>query len=266
MRGFDAKEYWENRLKMDFSLRGSGFSGLGKWYNYWMYRIRRRVFLKVVRSLRLDLAIASVLDVGSGTGFYLNRWKEIGVSKISGLDFSDTAIRELRLRYPTYKFFRMDIGDSTVPIDGMSFDAISAFDVLFHIIDDRRFERSIRNIVYLLKPDGVLIFSDNYLHNGPIRAQHQVCRSLQYIESKLLANGLKIVGRVPMFYLMNVPFDSNSLILKIYWRIVAAAVSRSEFLGFVIGAITFPIELWCVSFFRESPTTELMICRKTNKA
>ena len=43
-----------------------------------MYKIRRQVVIREVRSLGVDCSHASILDVGSGTGFYLEIWKELG--------------------------------------------------------------------------------------------------------------------------------------------------------------------------------------------
>ena len=38
-----------------------------------------------VRSLGVDCSHASILDVGSGTGFYLAIWKELGCKSYPGL-------------------------------------------------------------------------------------------------------------------------------------------------------------------------------------
>ena len=71
-KGFDPKAYWESRLSDEYSLAGVGYSGLGLSYNRWLYRIRKRVFRRTVRGFLVgDPGAARVLDVGSGTGFYI---------------------------------------------------------------------------------------------------------------------------------------------------------------------------------------------------
>ena len=64
-----------------------------------MYKIRRQVVIREVRSLGVDCFYASIL-VGSGTGFYLEIWKELGCKKLSGIDITSTAIENLAIKYP----------------------------------------------------------------------------------------------------------------------------------------------------------------------
>ena len=72
----------ENRVKKNYGLDGTGLIGLGIRYDRWMYKIRRQVVIREVRSLGVDCYNASILDVGSGTGFYLEIWKELGCRKL----------------------------------------------------------------------------------------------------------------------------------------------------------------------------------------
>ena len=69
--GFDAKKYWELRLESNYGLHGVGYLGLGRYYNNWLYRIRRKAFFKSVSDIRLDSASCSIIDIGSGTGFFV---------------------------------------------------------------------------------------------------------------------------------------------------------------------------------------------------
>jgi SAM-dependent methyltransferase len=263
MTTINLENYWETRLKKSFGPEGVGYLGLGRQYNNWLYKVRRRVFNSQMRSAKIDLSEAEVLDIGSGVGFYIDRWKELGVKKVIGTDITNVAVEALKKKYPKDEFFRMDIGDDLASIAHRRFDVASAFDVLFHIVDDARFEKAIQNIHSLLKSDGLFVFSDNFLHGETIRAEFQVSRSLHGIEKVLSANGFKIVARVPMFFLMNYPVDSKNRLLKRIWRTMAKVISIHEFCGFLIGALLYPVELVCLALIKESPTTEMMICRKT---
>ena len=73
-----SRVFWEQRLGEDWTLSGVGYQALGRPFNTWMYRVRRSVFLREVSALKLPLQTARVLDVGSGTGFYVRRWQELG--------------------------------------------------------------------------------------------------------------------------------------------------------------------------------------------
>src|SRR5215217_7388946 len=110
MSGFDARAYWERRLSEQFTLDGVGYAGLGRSFNAWMYRVRRRVFLQTVKPLLNDPAATDVLDIGSGTGFYVDRWHELGVRSLTGSDLTDTAMARLTDRYPGDRFVRFDAG------------------------------------------------------------------------------------------------------------------------------------------------------------
>jgi SAM-dependent methyltransferase len=263
MATINLENYWENRLKKSFGPEGVGYLGLGRQYNNWLYKVRRHVFNSQMRAAKIDLSEAEVLDIGSGAGFYIDRWKELGVKKVVGTDITNVAVEALKTKYPSDEFFRVDIGGELASIAHRRFDIVSAFDVLFHIVDDARFEKAIQNIYLLLKPGGLFALSDNFLHGDTIRADFQVSRSLYDIEKVLLASGFQIVKRVPMFFFMNYPVDSKNRLSKMLWRMMAKAISLHEIFGFLIGALLYPVELVGLALIKESPTTEMMICRKT---
>ncbi len=257
------ENYWEDRLRKSFGTEGVGYFGLGRQYNDWLYRIRKRVFNSAMISAGIDLQDANVLDIGSGTGFYIDCWKGLGAKKITGTDITRVAVDELQKKYPDDKFIRLDIGDELGALKQCRFSIVSAFDVLFHIVDDTRFEQAIQNINTLLHPDGLFILSDNFLHGKTIRADFQVSRSLQDIEKVLSLCGFKIVARVPMFFFMNYPVDSKSYLLKKLWRMMAKIISIHEICGFLIGALLYPLELLGLALIKEGLSTEMMICRKS---
>lgn len=256
---FNPREYWEATLRKNFNVRGVGHSGLGIQYNTWMYKVRKYVFTHQLRSLP-GLASAEVLDIGSGTGFYIERWNQLGVKSVTGSDITDVSVEELKKRFPESEFYQIDIGDALALSE--EYDVVSAFDVLFHIVEDNRFEKAIQNIYSLLRPGGFFIFSDNFLHGAPERAVNQVSRSLEDITKTLEKTGFHIVKRVPMFVLMSSPIDSKNWLHKSLWRIVKYCIARSEVVGFVVGAVLFPVEVVLASLLEESPTTEMMICEK----
>src|ERR1039458_1341647 len=96
---FDPNRYWEQRLTDAYTLGSVGWIGLGESFNRWMYAVRKRVFSRVARESIDDLSDMRVLDVGSGTGFYLNAWRELGVRDLSGSDLTSTAVTGLRTAF-----------------------------------------------------------------------------------------------------------------------------------------------------------------------
>lgn len=262
----EVKGYWERRFQSGPSLDTVGWLGLGLAFNRWMYRVRARIFrTRVRRALRvcgIAPRTAKVLDVGSGSGFYLDLWQRMGVRRVFGCDLTQAAVGKLQALFPGVEVSQADIGDERVPFEPGSFDAISCMDVLFHIVDDARYERAIRTCASLLRPGGILVFTDNFLHGGPIRIAHQASRSLQQIESAVASAGLRVIERRPVFVLMNTPVDSHNRLLQFCWRVLNAVVRRYPALGSPAGMTLYPPELLLSSVLREGPSTEMMICRR----
>ncbi|HEV8599698.1 MAG TPA: class I SAM-dependent methyltransferase [Gemmatimonadales bacterium] len=265
---FDNRQYWETRLREHYSLAGVGYLRLGRRYNEWMYRVRGDVFDRVVagigsRESGTGWSGAEILDVGSGTGFYVERWLRLG-AQVTGLDLTEVAVAELGRALPAARFVRADIGgDLTgVPLDAASFDAVSAMDVLFHLVDDTAYARSFSNIAGLLKPGGWFLWSDNFLRHPAERVMHQTSRPLAESVRLLEAAGFEMVERVPMFVLMNYPADTTSRLARWGWTALVAPALLAEPLGWLLGALLYPFERALVRLKREGPSTELMVCRK----
>lgn len=258
----DPRAYWEERLAARFGLDGVGYAGLGRPYNEWLYRVRERVFLQAVREIGVDVRRSDVLDIGSGTGFYVHLWRSLRARNLIGSDITEVSVRRLAEAFPEVTFVRMDIGDANLPLDPGRFDIVSALDVLFHIVDDCRFLRALENVASLLRPGGLFLYSDNFVHGAALRSSHQVSRPLSDVVSALHTAGLTPIRRRPVFVLMNAPVDSPSSIHHAAWGLLERILRRSGRLGAIAGATLFPLELLLLHLVREGPSTELMVCRK----
>jgi 2-polyprenyl-3-methyl-5-hydroxy-6-metoxy-1,4-benzoquinol methylase len=260
---FDPRSYWDRRLKNDWTLRGTALSDLSYSFNKWMYRVRRDVFRRTIRKLPLDLRTADVLDVGPGTGFYIDQWQRLGARRVSGLDIAESAVERLRERFPGVPFECMDISDKAAAQLPGHFDIISSFDVLLHIVDDERFKQAIDNIYGLLVPGGWLVFSDPFPHrDGFPQMVHYSTRKLNEIERILRATGFEIVRRRPMIVTMTAPFDLTSKWRFRLWEMLVDRLTRNEWTGGAIGAVLFLAEMVLTRILRESPSMEIMVCRK----
>lgn len=260
MAGFDPQTYWETRLGKDWSLQGVGFRTLGRRFNEWAYRLRAERFREVVA--RHLPTVGDVLDVGSGTGFYIDLWQQMGARSVTGVDLTEAAVTNLRQRFPGVTFHRGDIGVGVPELTAGGFDAVSTMDVLFHIVDDARFERAIGNLHDALVPGGILIFSDGFLHGPTVKRRHIVLRSLSEIEKVLEHSGFEVVDRTPMFVTMNEPFDARRRLTKLCWFAGLGLVATAEPLGALAGRVLYRLDSRLVHRRRESPTTEIMVCRR----
>jgi SAM-dependent methyltransferase len=265
MTEINARDYWESLHRKDYGLASVGYIGVGKPFNAWMYRVRRRVFrdtIQPVIPVRDDLEI---LDVGSGTGFYLDRWRELGFRNISGSDVSEMAVQRLQERHPSLDIAQFDIGEESAVLLQHQFDVVSIVDVLFHITSDRKYKQAFENLGKLVKPGGFLVFSENFVHQPGPRDTQQVNRSIADIETLLRNVGFDPLARRPMFVLMNYPVDSTSVLHRLCWRTLVLAMAAWNPLGAVLGAILYPLEMVLVSRLKEGPSTELMVCRRSSR-
>jgi SAM-dependent methyltransferase len=257
---FDPLSYWEQRLHQNFDPCGVGCLGLSEGYNRWLARVRATVVRRALRSACRDWRGHNVLDVGSGTGFWIEQWRRLGVASVAGSDFTSGSVARLRKRWGHTAIRSIDITAHEFPLAGR-FDAVSAIDVFFHIVDDAAYARAWRNVGSLLRPGGLFVFTENFLRNEPERRQHLVSRTLRDIERQASDSAFEILLRRPVFVLMNRPIDSASRPLRRWWRTLERIVSH-ERAGSVFGAGLYPIDVLLTSILRQGPSTELMICRR----
>jgi SAM-dependent methyltransferase len=259
--GFDARSYWERRLARHPGREGVGHAGLGEGLNRWMYRVRARVFAREVAPLLAGLPSRLVLDVGSGTGFYLRLWRRLGAEPVAATDIAGTAVERLRAGFPGVAVERWTLGEPPPPaLAGRRFGAISAVDVLFHVLDDDAYERAFAALAALLEPGGLLVFTENFLRHGELRVPHQRSREYERIVAVVRAAGLEIVRRRPLFWLMNAPHDSRSRLHALWWRALSGVAARSDRAGALLGAALYWPELAATRLLRDGPSTELMLC------
>jgi SAM-dependent methyltransferase len=262
---FNPQEYWEKRLSPGPGLHLVGHLAYGHAFNKALYDIRKHIFHSVIAQYLPDISQKDILDIGCGTGFYLEQWQKYRTASIKALDFTNAAVEFCAKQYPDITVFQADISDTELlnhPALRDGVDVISVFDVLFHIVNDIAYENALSNIASLLRPGGILLYADNFIHGQTKREKHIVHRPLNYIQNVLENKGFTVLQRRPLFWLMGYPVDSRSSLRGWLWRAFMYPVRHSEIIGAVYAAVLKPIELALLALCRESPTTELMICRK----
>ncbi|MEX2540023.1 MAG: class I SAM-dependent methyltransferase [Actinomycetota bacterium] len=260
-RPFDAKQYWEQRLGSHEGLVGVGNLSLGPAYVPWLYRVRRRVFKRIVRSSGIDVDGARVLDVGSGTGFYVDLWRSAGAGTVVATDLTEVAVDRLRAR--GIRAEEVDIGADGQIFDPGSFDVVSAFDVLFHVVDDDRYEQALRNVRRLLRPGGWFVFTDLPVASGSTRrAAHQVRRAESDVLQALERNGLRLETRMPSFVLMEAPAAARRAIWPGVWKALVLAPSRLPVVGPLLGPVLYPVELVLTRVIRRGASIQAFVCMR----
>jgi predicted TPR repeat methyltransferase len=228
-----------------------------------MYRVRAHVVTREIRRAGIDLGARAVLDVGSGTGFYIQLWQDLGARKITGSDFAPFAVHALEKKYPAHRFVELDVSSEQLSPADEKYDLVSAFDIFYHIVDDKAYARAFRNVRSLLNVGGYFVFSENFLPREREVGLHQVSRSNLEIAALLAENKFEIVSRAPVFVLMNRPLDSSRRVLGFTWRLIERVARMRDHprFGGWLGAALYPLELLCVRLAITGPTTEMMVCR-----
>ena len=257
---FDAKKYWNERLTNNYDLQGVGDISMTRNYNKWSYAVTRKILKRLFKKHAIGKTNMNVLDIGSGTGFVIKIWKDVGM-KITGVDISPTAVKNLKETFPDESFIEFDAGIGSIPFADNYFNCCSAASVLYHIVDDELLENAISNIHRVLERDGIFIFSDNFLHQNNMSILHQKCRTLNEYEDILKRNGFDIVDRVPNYVLFNDPVDARSKFFPRMWYWNTRLSKKSRFYDYLVWPLLYPFELLLTSVMKESPAQEFMICK-----
>ncbi len=200
---FDPEKYWQKRLEDDFNLtgKGAGHSEFSKRYNFYTYKLKLYVLRRVIKKYHLNIKGVEILDVGSGTGYFVDFFKRFKPAKIAGIDITNISVNRLTKRFPEYIFFKIDIGAPDIMTIG-KFDIINAFDVLHHIPDDRRFENAIRNLSKLAKPGAFLFLTDAFYPKDTLLANYEKVRSLDTYRRVLRGYRFIPLELIPVRYFM----------------------------------------------------------------
>jgi len=185
------------------------------------------------------------------------------VRSVTGSDFAPYAVHALREKFADARFVELDITGANLPSELGHYDVISAFDILYHIVDDGKYRQAIANIRSLLRPGGYFILSENFLAQNRETGLHQVSRTYTEIVAMLEEHGFVVMQRAPVFFLMNRPLKSSSGALQRTWKIITRVTGMTQrpWLGGWLGALLYPVELASLPFMSTGPSTEMMICR-----
>jgi SAM-dependent methyltransferase len=263
---YDPAAYWPERLAEDDSLDSVGWRGLGRSYNRWLYRRRTAVFRHVARHYRFAQHPPAVLELGPGSGFYVDLWKKLGVRELTGIDVAPPAIARLRRRFPQYQFLSGDIG-RPMALPPHAFDVVTAFDVLFHITEEAAFEQALATIARALRPDGLALITDLFPWSQEIRLPHQVSRTAGRYHEALAAHGLRLERRWPVFVLMHPWSEPRSSAaqhsMRIWWGLVARAAGHIPGAGWPLGATLYAADSLLAPFAGDGPSTQLWAIRSS---
>jgi 2-polyprenyl-3-methyl-5-hydroxy-6-metoxy-1,4-benzoquinol methylase len=268
---YNPNSYWNKRLTNNLDKNSIGYSGLGNPFNYWLYKKRGKVFLKIVKSYEslLKLPKAKVADLGCGNGFYVNIWQRLGIKDLVGIDIASESIQFLSKEFPEYIFLLADICDPNFILQER-FAIISIFDVLFHITDDNSFIQAVKNISSLIQRKGILLISDCIFDEeryDSFSSPHFKARSIQFYSKILSELSFKIIDIKKVFSIMHpwVIFPKNKIvrfIVRVYNWIFTRVLKSFPFLGYILGPVLYYMDILLDLILPFAPANVIIVIQK----
>jgi ubiquinone/menaquinone biosynthesis C-methylase UbiE len=153
------REFW-TRLAKDFGESDlTGFApvlhpGTPRWFNAVIDRLQRRTWSQTLDYCSLPQG-ARVLDVGCGTGRWVRRLEEHGLSVV-GIDQSSEMLSLARKRGTLSPMVSGEV--QNLPFRDESFECVSAVTVIQHIPPQEQV-RALSEMVRVLRPGGYLFLN-----------------------------------------------------------------------------------------------------------
>jgi len=270
MTRYEPSAYWEGLLKDDFDESGVGYPQLARSVNRAMYRSMERSVTDGLETVVAPSASPQILDIGSGTGLWIEFWRRWGATNLTGVDLTAASVQRLQSRWPEHDFLQVDVGDANAALpDGN--DIVSVMSVLLHIVDEDRFSRSFVNVAAALRLGGVLVLIDPVVVHRwwgpPFGAEaNSKARPLEDYRAALESAGLELQLLRPATVLLANVVDTRTALafraLRLYWDLLMRGVGPRELPGAAAAAVLGPTDRLAMRLARTGPSAKVLIARR----
>lgn len=186
-QGYDTTTWWDEHFftqgVSDRQTLSSTKSALTAAYHY------ASVELLILRDLqmsakRIQIKSASVCDLGTGSGHWIDFYLSIGASRCVGIDVSEKATSFLREKYSSDERVAVLHGrlNDVLRASDDSFEIVNAIGVMFHVVDDEEWEATIREVGQIIHPGGLFIVGGHFGWLDHVNVYYQenaVCKRLR---------------------------------------------------------------------------------------
>ena len=267
-------EYWRG-LHRRTDLSAVGQSGLPGDLNTWIYKSIRRNLRTFARRHKLSPnGPARMLEVGVGSGFWVDFWQRLGW-QVDGCDLVPDAVERLREVHPSARFWVADVSSTDGILgasDGLAadgYDLVTATSVLLHVTEDAAFEQALVNVAGAVRPGGHLLLVEPALtikkKQAPFDpAKHSRARVLRSYEEPLQRLGMELVDVAPTTVLAANPLEAGGprrrRAYRKWWARVSQAKEhprRVRWLGPTMYALD-----WVLMRTGEAPTSKILLFRR----
>ena len=191
---YDPSHWWDEEFYIqgvsDRHTLGNDKNILAAMYHYASVE---QLILRYFFNQHIDPRGMAILDVGTGSGHWIDFYSALGAGKLTGIDISQKSIEFLQTKYTLndainiYQGFFQDY----LKDKNNEFDLVNAIGVMFHVVNDNDWQYGLQAIANALKPGGYLIVGGHFgiINNNtrfnPDNSYRKRLRSRRYWTSHL---------------------------------------------------------------------------------
>jgi SAM-dependent methyltransferase len=262
---FDQGNYWKTRVAGSDGVGMVGHRTMGVAYNQWIYRRRVDAMSRWLGERNLPVSEGAVLELGCGTGFWVEFWAQCGVSRLTGVDITPSLIASLQARYPSFNFLCTDLR-SPEGMPSTRFDVVTLFDVLYHITDRKDATEVLKRAVSALSDTGcVLVFDQLSPTKDYQLRKHVVFRHESTLTAMASEAGLVCSEQVPLFVTLEPPIFGRAWldlpILGTYY-LLGMTCRAIPFLGDWLGRAAYAIDTRLLENGGRWPNHRMLVFRR----
>ena len=267
---YEPPQYWGGLHGAADDLTVVGYPTLPLVFNRHVYANAARGVLRGMRAADVIVRGRTVLDVGSGTGFWIDLWTQNGAASVAGADLVPAAVERLRTRFPELRLTSADITERA-PFPGETYDLVSIMSVLHHVVDDALFRCALEHLASQVTPGGHLIVLDPLVVRGrwmPPAAEsaHNVVRTRAQWETALVGTGLRIASITPTAAFLSDPVDAGSRFAfelhRFFWRGLTFVLRDRDGLASVVAPPLAAIDRAVVARLHQGPSAKLIVLER----
>jgi 2-polyprenyl-3-methyl-5-hydroxy-6-metoxy-1,4-benzoquinol methylase len=168
----EASAYWNERHQRESDLRSGGHMAFDEATNRMFYMRRLGLLMDLIGLQSSPVAPLFLLDAGCGKGWFSRELARFG-HRVDGIDGSEAALEQARLEGGGPRYYQSSLSGWRSP---WLYDVVACVDVMFHILDDAEWERSVRNLAALVKLGGRFVVADWNEDHDQAFGNYQVLR------------------------------------------------------------------------------------------
>jgi 2-polyprenyl-3-methyl-5-hydroxy-6-metoxy-1,4-benzoquinol methylase len=250
---YNNKQYWNNLVGNQMSLREVGWPSWTEAFNKARYRLTAEQTIATLQQT-LTTAPTHILEIGCGIGFWTNIVTQLYPNAMYvGIDISANAVANLQQKYSTNKNISIvcaDIGQANISELNQSFDLVICMEVLLHITDDAAWQNAIKNILHYTHQYAII--SDPFIiwqTTVQSKLDNNKMRTWATYKTEIEKNNGKVLQIKPRTFLLDNNADFKTKFGLQCWQMFFKAWHKllkieNETLGKILGSFAYRFDKW----------------------